>query len=559
MRVTAKRCDGFTLVEIIIATALLIIAVGVSMNALLHTIKANRLADVQNELDIDVQTAMERLKSDIRLSSLDKMVFYPSGPGPYTAISFPLARDDNGDGAVDLDSNGKIIWDKTLIYHVWPSQPHQLRLTTFDPRTELTSSQLQQQINDVVRDGHGRNTYNGANAKTEVIFENLFTWSITPQGARFDGYAPTVTRATATLGSVVLTPGNHTFRFDVIAKNPSSTGYKVGLDSLFVSLSGDDREAEAQTISAAYGAVPSAQYMAGGSWSGNYHLYFPATTTNQYFSLTMYNDQWEETNFRSTGEVHDNTTVIFDQTLNPYDFVVTLDSAGTNWAAWLQTGDTNSTTGFFDGLRGCCVRTLLRGSEMEAGGWFAANGGKVRVCFKAGSPSYANLRINAAYIAECASTNSPSMDAKPGTVRQLTFNGNTTVTIPGLQETWSDWASLPIDRRKSYLVTYLVHNGFSYGTGWRWIDRVNPTIPSSYIIPSSSSPNASDAANPVWSSRPDVISTNKLWAVRCLATSYPTNGTYTSCIFDTKLGAPEYSEMSWNASVPSGASLLMRV
>ncbi|MGQ9663181.1 MAG: PulJ/GspJ family protein [Kiritimatiellia bacterium] len=556
MKLTRGMSYGYTVVEMATATALLLIAVAISMNALLHVIRANRIADVQNELDIDVQIAMERLKSDLRLSSLDEMVFYPAGPGPYTAISFPLARDDDGDGAVDLDKDGRIIWDRTLIYHVWLSQPHQLRLTTFDPRISLTPAQRQEQLNDVVNHGHGQNTYNGNNARTEVIFENLFTWSITPHASRFDGYAPILSRAAANLGSIVITPGAHTFKFQVIDKNPLSTGYKVGLDTLIVSFCGDDREAEIQTVSAAYGTVPYPQYMEAGSWSGNYQLYFPATTSNHYFSLTMSNDQWEETNFRSTGESHQNTTVFFDTTLNPYDFVVSLESAGTNWAAWLQTGDTNSSSGWFDGLKGCAVRTLLRGSDMEAGAWFICNGGKVKSSFKAGVWT---LKLDAAYIAECASSNSPSMDATPGTHARFTFNGASSVTIQPFSTVWSDWIDFSIDRRKSYLVTYLVSKNSYQGTGWRWIDRVTTNVPSSFIIPSSSNPSEDDVTADVWSTRPDVITTNKIWAVRCLATSYPTNGAYTSRIFDTKLNEPQYTELSWNADVPSGSSLTLKV
>ena len=132
-----KNCfyvSGFTLVEILVATAILGITMIAAVSGWLYVFRGERMNSVQNELDMDVRAAMERLRADIRLSSIDKMYYYPEGPGPYTAISIPLARDDNGDGLIELDDSGKIIWDKTVIYHVWSGTPNQLRKTTFDPR-----------------------------------------------------------------------------------------------------------------------------------------------------------------------------------------------------------------------------------------------------------------------------------------------------------------------------------------------------------------------------------------------------------------------------------------
>jgi len=369
---------GFTLVELGTAASITVIAVTIAMAALVYGLRAAGQSQVQNELDIDVQKSMERLKHGIRLSSLDKMFFYPTGAGPYSAISFPMARDDDGDQVIEVDGDGYIIWDETLVYHVWLSAPHQLRLTTFDPRDDsLTDAQRQVQINSVAVNGTGNLTHNGVNASTRVVFENLFAWTIIPRGSTYDGYASVLSRdMNVILGSCVLDNGSHTFTFTVNGKNPNSTGHQIGIDSLVVSPCYGVREAEAQLPATDYsGAVPVSQYMAGGSWNGNYQLLFPATAAGQYFTLTMENDRWEETNFRATGETHEDTTVSFDQSGSPYDFVTHLRGLVTNWYARQQTGDTNSATASDDLLRDCAVRVLLRGEEMINGNWIECNGG----------------------------------------------------------------------------------------------------------------------------------------------------------------------------------------
>ena len=46
------------------------------------------------------------------------------------------------------------------------------------------------------------------------------------------------------------------------------------------------------------GGTPLSEYMSGGSYSGNFQLNFTATAIDNQFTLLMYNDRWEETNFR---------------------------------------------------------------------------------------------------------------------------------------------------------------------------------------------------------------------------------------------------------------------
>ena len=558
------RDHGFTLVEVMVASSILVIGMALAMTALAYFYRGLSQAEVQNELDIDVQKAMERVKYDIRLSSLDQMLFYPPGPGPYTAVSFPIASDTNGDGAIEINpATGKIIWTKTMIYHVWTAEPSQLRLTTFQPRdNSLTTTQLQAQLNSVVTTGNGNATRGSANTKTDVVFSNLFNWSITPRASIYDGYAAVASRdVNATLGSALLTPGSHTLTFKAVGRNPSSTvtnGYKIGIDTLVMSPCQGEREGEDQLPAATnWGAVAVTQYMAGGSWSGNYQLYFPATATGQYFSLSMENDRWEESYFRVTGATFQDTTVNFDTSFGQGDYVCLLDGYGTTWTAARQTGDANGWPAG-DVLDGCAVRVPIRGEQMLNGDFISFDGGSCFVNFKSGWLPWERLKIKAAYIGECATNDTPSMDVVASTQTRMTFGGSNAVTVTGDSSKYSDQVNLAIDAKKTYLVTFWVDGASGMGNSWRWTESQEP-YQGCYVIPSGGVTTETAAAAALWSGRGDVILTNCLYAVQSLYTTYPTNGTYVSTIIDTHAAAPVYQDLNWRASAASGSSVKMKV
>ncbi|WP_372847397.1 PilW family protein, partial [Pontiella sp.] len=70
-RMNNARSSGYTLVEMMASITLLILALGMAMTGYLFALKNVNEGDVQNDLDIDVMLAMEQLKKDLRLSSLD--------------------------------------------------------------------------------------------------------------------------------------------------------------------------------------------------------------------------------------------------------------------------------------------------------------------------------------------------------------------------------------------------------------------------------------------------------------------------------------------------------
>ena len=65
--VTANR-RGHTLVEMVVATAILVVAVALAMRGLLYVMVETNLADAQSELDIEVQVSMENVKAHPRMS-----------------------------------------------------------------------------------------------------------------------------------------------------------------------------------------------------------------------------------------------------------------------------------------------------------------------------------------------------------------------------------------------------------------------------------------------------------------------------------------------------------
>ncbi len=553
-----NRQSGFTILEVSVSVSLVVVALTLSMSGFLYLMKSQQETDTQNELDMEVQWAIDRLKQDIRLSSLDEMFFNPSDEATFQAISFPLSRDNNGDGAIDVDDDGNIIWYQTIIYHVWNSSPNQLRVTTFDPRdNSLTDAQRQQQLDGVVANGNGESTYNGANASTRTIFANLFNWELTPCGSVYDGYADSVRRDIGVnLGSIALTPGAHTFTFQAIGT--SGSGYEIGLDSLFVSPCGTQREAEAQLPATAYtGPAPTRQLMTGGSWDGAHQLRFASTQVGQSFELTMDNDRWEETNFDATGHTVADATIVFDRTLTPEDFVVRLTGNTNVWFAHEQSGDTNGVTGSAGMLRGTAVRVLLKGDEMIDGAMIWEGGAACRLAFRAGAGAAANLTIRAAYIAECTSETASVPDIVAPTMFAVTFSGLPNCAIPAGGEQWSDTLAFPIDATKSYLVTYLVADAVGESTPWVW-RGIQPVSTTNGFICAGT--NALPAfANPVWSSNPAVQATNSVLAISALFVSYAEEGTYTSRILDTAAENPVYDSLIWDSEEPANTQVGVKI
>jgi type II secretory pathway pseudopilin PulG len=552
MNTRRARVAGFTLVEAMVSIVLVVLGVAMALTGFLYVVKSESIISVQSELDLDTQKAMERLKRDLRLSSLDNMFFYPAGAAEFEAISFPVAEDSDGDGLIETDADGKIAWDRQIIYHVRRSTPDELRVTTFSTRNNtLTDAQRQAQLNWTVEQGSGAGTHEGSNSTTFTVFRNLVEFKIRPRAAEFDGYASALTRDTVGLGTyILLSPGSHDFTFTVIGKNASSSGYAVGVDSMYISPSYSVREGEAQTVASnSPSAVPTATEIRTGSWSGNHHLFAGATGTNVYFTLRMHNDAWEEVNFQDSGVSHDGTLTAYDETGTPHDFVVRLEGGVTNWQAVRQVIGTNTTAISSNSLCDATVRVLCRGRSMVDGGWIEASGSRTRFCFRAGSAG--GLSIGRASVVECESDFTPSMNAS-NTPLRLTFATDEDRDIAAGSSAWTDWANFPVDASKSYLVTYSVKNMAGRGSPQVWVG--SGATPSTYVIAGGGN-GPVDQAN--WTVYTNATATANVIGLESVHCSFLSNGVFTSQVMDTRVSSPSYSTWAW-ASTTNGGSTAVK-
>lgn len=578
------RTSGHTLVEMLIALAISAVVVVAATGGWIHVLRVENKNDTQMELDLDVRKSMDNLKHDLRLSAMNRIYYYPPGPGPYTAISFPIARDDDHDGLVEMASDGSNIqWDATVVYHVWGGTPNKLLRTVFDPRDNtLTDVQRQAQLASVVTRGSGTNwsdwtTRNLTNSSTRTLFENMLTNLYWASSATYDAYAPEVSRDLGVVfGSVYLTPGLHQFRFRSLGKNPLSSGCKIGVDTLTASPSSCAVEGESMVppYSRSNGTA-SASYMTQGSWSGNYQFLFDNCLSNDSFTLQLNNDQWRETNFRGVGADCKRTAVVWDESPTPKDFVVRLEGNDYGWYASDQTGATNTEwfgiTNYYD--RG--YRTLIRGSQMPNGSFIKYDGRHVYFLFCA-SPD-GQLRVKYACIAPANSDTNYTMDAaaagsrilfagdhsgavqSPAAFTNLTYSSES-VTINAGDYAWGVCTNFVIDKSKSYLVSYVIDCSWFFGTindTYAWLED-HSGAPGTYVLTNAVNATRADITNMNWSSR-GPTNYNRIIGLAALYTLYPTNGVFTSQIMDTRMGAPVISNMMWTADVPSLSSLTMKL
>lgn len=541
-----SKKDGFTLVEASAAISIFIIGIAMILGGYMYLQKNSQEQLSQDTLDLDLNLAVQRLQMEMRLSSLYEMTFYPASSRRYTAVSFPLLDRENPETGV---------WASTVIYHAYgQGNDQRLLRTEFSPRdNSLTVEERLAQLATVVRDGNGDNAENGDNAKTTTLFQHVFDWSIVPQGSAYDGYSSSEELdRTANLGFAIMSPGSHTLQFEVTGKDDRSSGYAIGLDTLRASTSGMEREAEAQSVSGS--PVPTADYNASGLWSGYHQLSFDATATGQTFSVSFYNDRWEDTNFDLSGSTKSNVTVgLPDTSFNPVDLVLRLEGNTTNWTATAQTDDL---VGIEPGtaFQGAALRVMLRGASMNGGGLFGHNGARCRVAFTAAGSNA--LSIVEAHIDEVVE----SYDVVPNTVgnpMQLTFSTDAGCTIAAGQTGWSDFLNFPIEYDKNYAVTLLLSHELASCRPKVWVDQAG--ITGTYFIAGTNILSSADLIATNWADRTEALALPATVAVSMLHTMYPSIGSYISPAVDTQMESPQFDSISWTEDCPSGTSVGIKV
>lgn len=570
--------NGFTIIETLVAATLAVVFIASGATAFMYILKHESLSSAQAELDIEVRLAAERLKRQMRLSALNEMVFYPQepvgSPPSHISVGFPLPGEPGPEGMVQLTGKGRVEWGKTVIIHPYP--PHregtrELRITTFEPRDHtLTDAQRFQQIEDVTINGEATGqTYNHTNANTMVVFRNLFDWGIRPLEAIYDGYAPNKRRdSKVTLGSVVVKPGMNTMTLTTVGADPRVEENKMfaRLDTLMLTPSYLDREAENLDLVTHNGPMPYKNYEANAIYSANHLLKFPAAETDQWFMLEFENDCWEKVTFRQLGDLHRQTDVIFDDTVYPRRYALTLAGMTRTWEATTQTGTNNPAIG--PNLHNHAMRILMRGHDMEDSGFASINAAGCRVRLQAPNALWwwvfpQGLRVEQAFIAESADHEDPSPDINPATLLPVTFNdGNLSVSMnyihghagPLIVE--SDVIPMEIKPEKSYVVSLsIVRSGDNrLTTPHRWVSKT--AHPSTYLYQGGGI-DALTLAN--WSDIEEITESADVFLIESLFGTYAPQGVFESFIADTRMPDPEYQQVEWEAIIPNDTSMELKL
>lgn len=558
---------GSTLIELMIAASLTtVILTGVYL--MWTTMAKSWMTErVKTQLNSDLEVAVTRMKKELRLSSGNEVYYYPSGGSPYTAIAFPIPIDEDKDNLIELDANNNIIWDRTIMYHTYTNADGvvEFRKTTFNPRDNtLTAAQRQEQLDDVAANGDAAGTYNADKATTKTLFSGVKEFEIIPALVTVDGYNSVLAKSDfVSFGSIALTPGNHTLRFEVTGKNGSSSDYRFGIDAIVLSPSGGKREAE-ELLPPSKSSGDNAENVdlsEVGSWSGYAHLLFHANAVGDYVELQVYHDEWIETNFDNADAVKDGTATKFDTSISPHEIVLYLDGMKETWTADIPTG--GSSTAYdanppsLPSMSDTTLRTIVTKETLSA------KGARARVLFRA-HPTQHNLQIMSAYIEERSSgqngvsstkkqlffSNTPVIigteeDMKTGAVG----SGAASITIPAGKEVYSNWADFPIDTQKDYLVTYYIS------------DAGNMYYPSYFPGPATavnSYYRTGDSANSsTWST--SGTSFSHIVGMAAIQVTHPATGTWTSQIYDTKMDAPVYGNLTFKDQIPINTAVKIYV
>jgi len=558
MSIKKNACNkGISMIEIIIAGLISTVIIGSCINIWSFGYKNWALERMRSKLRINLEMALENIKSELRLSNTQYLSLYKSsGMSEYKAISFPVPT-LNSNGFASLESNGMIYWDKSVIYHVYGTSPNlELRRTEFTNNhnylVDTTQRELQLQYVYMDGNGNGEDTPNNNKAETKTIFTNLVDLTIAPLIAEFDGYNSSLTRSeSVSMGSIKLTPGDHLFKFYVTDKNANSSGYEFGIDSLAITPSGSTREVEIYAPTATGGASHPTEYAFG--WGGNNYHQYNAGAVDDFMTLTIYNDEYIESNFSRT--IRSNTVLTsgtngYDN--NPY---VQLASADSNSQfLWMASGQTGvAAVNYPQGAIGdvlpssddFLIRTVIKGTTPNDFIDLLTNQKKLRIKFSAHSLD--SLNIVSAYLVKRSTI---SEEDGTGAVYQLTFNsGNAGVVIPANTDIWTDWLTLIAENNVDYLVTMRV-TVVSNNKKFKYWDPNDAAATNSYF--SVSSDNSAAAVD--WDST-KCIATPYIFSIEAIE-QWANEGTLISVIYDTNINSvtdPNYDTICWDQNSGDGS------
>ncbi|MGA1530706.1 MAG: PulJ/GspJ family protein [Kiritimatiellia bacterium] len=525
-----KMVGGFSLIEMLAATALLGIVTSAAVSGFAYMLRADRLITNQNELDMDARILLDRLRHDLWQTSRERILLHPPDHPPYTAISFPVISG----GADAINADGEIEWDTTVVYHFWTNDQFEVRRTEFASWVENDTTR-QQQLADVSEDGNGASAANGDTSATRTLISNLVDWQINITTNTVDFGAASESIEEIYLGSARILTGTNTITFTSAGGDIGR--YQLAADWFNLTPSGNRLEAEWMAIESSSGATPAAQNMGSNeTWSGNSRLNFPANAAAQTFTLNFQNDSWEERNFNGTADSLERLERILVDDYTASTFGLELEGNGLIWQAEEQTRHVDSPA-FISMLNETDVRVILRGDDLTNnfdGGWIRFTGTNVWATFEASSNKQAQIKN--AYIAMSRLSADPGANPYEyisGTKRDFRFDG------------WDDDTGWFTGTKISEPLGYLIERTNTYIIGFEIEDTTNLSVRAwtNDEITSARDMYVYDGTS--W------VRTNAVYALKHVRAGHAPQGVYVSPVIDTGL-SPDYSSIKWTRTIPTG-------
>lgn len=559
-----KGHKGFTMVEVLFVAALFAVVVTAVVAAWSFAAGAWTAENTRMALRADVMNALETMKHDLRLSSLNYMVYFPDAGTPKSAVSMPVATLDSN-GLLPLDSEGNIDWDDTVIYHLYTSggESSLLRTVLYNRDNSLTREERYEELEDVVSAGTGSGVFS-----TDTLARKVEAFEISDLSSVIEFYEDSATPVKVgkvTFGMAQMTPGDHTIAFEITGKNDSSLGYDIGIDQIMIEPSGSRREAEYYASSdAPSGALTevggTAVRVYGTEWENNNYLEFNATGSGDYVAFTDGYDLWRESSFKNSSL--NNVKSVGEEARMSLDIQENDSDAGVfAWDANAQVGDTvtGGRDGAFPGTgtTPVVIRDVVKSSNLDA------SGDMIRVSFKSSSTN--NLLVTRAYITKRQGT-SPhgEVNQTPGSLtveeyhrhQQLffkDFSGNITESffVPAGGEVWSLWTAFPLRNTSDYLISMEIRDAANVNC--KYWEGPSGSVHSYYAVGSEYS---TIGGLPSWSSYTYSDSSSSFIVSKI--DSRLDSGTVESSIFDTGVTTPSYSALKWSEYVPAGSDVKIK-